>query len=62
MTDEQLLTVREVTTTLKIGRTKLYELFRTQELPSLTIGRNRRIPARAVRAYLTARTELGEAA
>ena len=58
---DELLTVREVTTTLKIGRTKLYELIRTKELPSLTIGRSRRIPARAVRAYLTARTDLGEA-
>ncbi|MFJ8334508.1 helix-turn-helix domain-containing protein [Streptomyces sp. NPDC094437] len=62
MTDEQLLTVREVTSTLKIGRTKLYELLRAKELPSLTIGRSRRIPAQAVRAYLISRTDLGEVA
>ncbi|MGW4910000.1 helix-turn-helix domain-containing protein [Streptomyces sp. NPDC004270] len=61
MTDE-LLTVREVTATLKIGRTKVYDLIRTKELPSLTIGRSRRIPAKAVRAYLTSRMDLGEVA
>ncbi|NGO66839.1 helix-turn-helix domain-containing protein [Streptomyces boncukensis] len=61
MTDE-LLTVREVTVTLKIGRTKVYDLIRTKELPSLTIGRSRRIPAKAVRVYLTSRMDLGEVA
>lgn len=61
MTDE-LLTVREVTVTLKIGRTKVYDLIRTKELPSLTIGRSRRIPAQAVRAYLASRMDLGEVA
>ncbi|MFD4725101.1 helix-turn-helix domain-containing protein [Streptomyces sp. NPDC090023] len=61
MTD-QLLTVREVTATLKVGRTKVYDLIRTRELPSLTIGRSRRIPAQAVRAYLASRMDLGGAA
>ncbi|MGW5104705.1 helix-turn-helix domain-containing protein [Streptomyces sp. NPDC004100] len=61
MTD-QLLTVREVTATLKVGRTKVYDLIRTRELPSLTIGRSRRIPAQAVRACLASRMDLGGAA
>ncbi|CAL9500674.1 hypothetical protein SUDANB105_03410 [Streptomyces sp. enrichment culture] len=61
MTDE-LLTVREVTAALKIGRTKVYDLIRTKELPSLTIGRSRRIPAEAVRTYLASRMDLGKAA
>ncbi|MFI9254123.1 helix-turn-helix domain-containing protein [Streptomyces sp. NPDC053069] len=61
MTDE-LLTVREVTAALKIGRTKVYDLIRTKELPSLTIGRSRRIPAEAVRTYLASRMDLREAA
>ncbi|MER8113887.1 helix-turn-helix domain-containing protein [Streptomyces sp. NPDC094031] len=59
---EELLTVREVTAALKIGRTKVYDLIRTNELPSLTIGRSRRIPAEAVRTYLASRMDLGEAA
>ncbi|NSC21514.1 helix-turn-helix domain-containing protein [Streptomyces albus subsp. chlorinus] len=61
MTDE-LLTVREVTAILKLGRTKVYDLIRTKELPSLTIGRSRRIPAQAVRAYLMSRMNVGEVA
>lgn len=56
MSDE-LLTVREVMTKLKLGRTKTYDLIRTKELPSLTIGRSRRIPAQAVRSYLASRLE-----
>lgn len=61
MTDE-LLTVREVAAILKIGRTKVYDLIRTKELASLTISRSRRIPAKAVHAYLASRIELGEVA
>ena len=61
MTDE-LLTVREVTALLKLGRTKVNELIRTKELQSLTIGRSRRIPAKAVRSYLSSRMDLGEVA
>ncbi|MFE5852050.1 helix-turn-helix domain-containing protein [Streptomyces sp. NPDC056500] len=61
MTDE-LLTVREVKAMLKIGHTKVYDLIRSRELPSLTIGRSRRISAAAVRAYLASRIDLGEAA
>ncbi|WP_432010209.1 helix-turn-helix domain-containing protein [Streptomyces cucumeris] len=61
MSDE-LLTVREVMAKLKVGRTKVYDLIRTKELSSLTIGRSRRIPAQAVRSYLAARMGLGEVA
>lgn len=61
MTDE-LLTVQEVTATLKVGRTKVYDLIRTKQLHSLTIGRSRRIPARAVRSYLASRIDLEGAA
>lgn len=59
---DELLTVREVMTLLRLGRTKVYDLVRTRELPSLTIGRSRRIPAQAVRSYLDARMGLEEAA
>ncbi|QIP85604.1 helix-turn-helix domain-containing protein [Streptomyces sp. Tu 2975] len=56
MTDE-LLTVPEVMARLKIGRTAVYDLIRTHRLPSLTIGRSRRIPADALRAFLASRLE-----
>ncbi|MFJ9129905.1 helix-turn-helix domain-containing protein [Streptomyces sp. NPDC102340] len=61
MTDE-LLTVPEVMTWLKVGRTTVYDLIRTHRLTSLTIGRNRRIPADSVRAYLASRLEYERAA
>ncbi|MFD8279402.1 helix-turn-helix domain-containing protein [Streptomyces solisilvae] len=61
MSDE-LLTVRQVMVTLKLGRTKVYDLIRTKELRSLTIGRSRRIPAQAVRSYLDARMGFEEVA
>ncbi|MFJ3105962.1 helix-turn-helix domain-containing protein [Streptomyces sp. NPDC086835] len=56
MTDE-LLTVPEVMARLKVGRTAVYDLIRTRRLPSLTIGRSRRIPADALRAFLASRME-----
>jgi excisionase family DNA binding protein len=56
MSDE-LLTVPEVMARLKVGRTAVYDLIRTRELPSLTIGRSRRIPADALRAFLASRLE-----
>ncbi|MFD8567102.1 MULTISPECIES: helix-turn-helix domain-containing protein [unclassified Streptomyces] len=61
MTDE-LLTVPEVMARLKVGRTTVYDLIRTHRLPSLTIGRSRRIPADGLRAYLASRLEYEEAA
>jgi excisionase family DNA binding protein len=56
MSDE-LLTVPEVMARLKIGRTAVYDLIRTRRLPSLTIGRSRRIPADGLRAFLASRLE-----
>ncbi|MFJ8931785.1 helix-turn-helix domain-containing protein [Streptomyces sp. NPDC102364] len=60
--DDELLTVRDVMIWLKVGRTTVYDLIRTHRLPSLTIGRNRRIPAAGVRAYLASRLEYERAA
>ncbi|MER7662106.1 helix-turn-helix domain-containing protein [Streptomyces sp. NPDC096193] len=56
MTDE-LLTVPEVMARLKVGRTAVYDLIRTHRLPSLTIGRCRRIPADGLRSFLASRLE-----
>ncbi len=56
MSDE-LLTVPEVMSRLKVGRTTVYDLIRTRRLPSLTIGSSRRIPADGLRAFLASRLE-----
>lgn len=53
MHDEDLLTVPDVMERLKLGRSTVYDLIRSRRLPSLTIGRCRRIPAKAVREYIT---------
>ncbi|MFJ3337751.1 helix-turn-helix domain-containing protein [Streptomyces sp. NPDC086766] len=52
MPDGELLTVPEAMARLKLGRSTVYDLVRSRRLPSLTIGRCRRIPARAVRDYI----------
>ncbi|MEU2080395.1 helix-turn-helix domain-containing protein [Streptomyces albus] len=59
MTDE-LLTVPEVMARLRLGRSTVYDLIRTRRLPSVTIGRSRRIPASALRDFIDGR--LAEAA
>ncbi|MEE4541165.1 helix-turn-helix domain-containing protein [Streptomyces sp. V4-01] len=53
----QALTVPEVMTALHISRFKVYDLIRSRELPSFTIGRARRISVDAVAAYIRTRTE-----
>ncbi|MFH8555787.1 helix-turn-helix domain-containing protein [Streptomyces celluloflavus] len=50
---EELLTVPEVMALLKLGRSTVYDLIRSRRLPSITIGRSRRIPAPAVRTFIT---------
>ena len=52
MHDDELLTVPDVMARLKLGRSTVYDLIRSRR-PSITIGRCRRIPARAVREYIT---------
>ncbi|MFJ9702158.1 helix-turn-helix domain-containing protein [Streptomyces fradiae] len=59
---EELLTVPEVMARLKVGRTTVYDLIRTHRLPSLTIGRSRRIPVEGLRQYLASRLQYEEAA
>ncbi|MEK8170594.1 helix-turn-helix domain-containing protein [Streptomyces sp. M19] len=48
----QLLTVPEVMARLQLGRSAVYDLIRSHRLPSLTIGRARRIPAAALRDFI----------
>lgn len=56
----ELLTVPDVMSTLKVGRTKVYDLIRTHRLVSIKVDGCRRIPAEAVRDFV--RGQLGEAA
>ncbi len=50
--DAELLTVPEVMARLKISRSTVYDLIRTRQLASITIGRARRIPANALNALV----------
>ncbi|WP_406241083.1 helix-turn-helix domain-containing protein [Streptomyces anulatus] len=56
----ELLTVPEVMARLKLGRSTVYDLIRSRQLVSITIGRARRIPADAVRDFIV--NEIEEAA
>ncbi|WP_405403105.1 helix-turn-helix domain-containing protein [Streptomyces sp. NBC_01104] len=51
------LTVPEVMTALKLSRFKVYDLIRSRELPSITIGRARRIPAESLRTFMETKLE-----
>ncbi|MFH0180814.1 helix-turn-helix domain-containing protein [Streptomyces cacaoi] len=57
MRDDELLTVAEVMGRLKLGRSTIYGLIRTRRLPSVTIGRCRRIPASALRHFIAGEME-----
>ncbi|MFD3476988.1 helix-turn-helix domain-containing protein [Streptomyces sp. NPDC058695] len=56
-TTPEALTVPEVMEALRISRFKVYDLIRSNELPSIKIGRARRVPVDGVRAYLRDRLE-----
>ena len=49
---EVLLTVDEAAKRLALGRTMVYELIGRGDLPSLKIGRARRIPASALERWV----------
>ncbi|MBC9725100.1 helix-turn-helix domain-containing protein [Streptomyces sp. TRM68367] len=48
----ELLTVSDVMTRLKVGRSKVYDLIRTHRLASIKIDGARRIPADAVHDFI----------
>jgi excisionase family DNA binding protein len=52
MTDKLLLTVQEAADQLGLGRSKTYELIRAEVIPSVRIGRARRIPRDALVTYV----------
>jgi excisionase family DNA binding protein len=46
-----LLTVEEAAELLHLGRSTVFDLIRSGELPSVKIGRSRRIPADSLRDF-----------
>ncbi|POX59747.1 DNA-binding protein [Streptomyces sp. Ru62] len=52
-----LLTVTQVMARLQLGRSAVYDLLRSGQLASITLGRARRIPARALTDFIRARLE-----
>jgi len=50
--DKLLLTPVEAAAVLGIGRSKLYELMQTGQLPSVRIGACRRVPADVVHRFV----------
>lgn len=53
-TDEGLLEVREVADRLRLSTAKVYTLISTGELAAVAIGRAKRVPAAALRAFMQA--------
>jgi excisionase family DNA binding protein len=45
---------------LNLSRAKVYDLIRTRQLTSVTVGRARRIPATAINTYIRHLTENGD--
>jgi len=48
----QLLTIPEVAAMLKIGRTKVYDLIKTDSLPVVQIGSAKRVPVASLNEWL----------
>ncbi|MEV6738570.1 helix-turn-helix domain-containing protein [Streptomyces sp. NPDC051104] len=58
----ELLTVPQVMKRLQLGRTAVYDLIRTRQLPSITLGRARRIPTHALTDFIHTRLDQEAAA
>ncbi|MEU6120392.1 helix-turn-helix domain-containing protein [Streptomyces sp. NPDC047123] len=52
-----LLTVPQVMARLQLGRSAVYDLLRTGQLASITLGRARRIPTHALTDFIRTRME-----
>ena len=63
-TDCELLSPTEAARRLSLGRTRLYQLLGSGAIGSIRIGRLRRIPTQALRAYVDAliADQIGEVA
>lgn len=58
----ELLTVPQVMARLQLGRSAVYDLLRTRQLASITLGRTRRIPAHALADFIRTRLDQEAAA
>ncbi|MFJ8041363.1 helix-turn-helix domain-containing protein [Kitasatospora sp. NPDC096147] len=56
-TSAELLTVPQVMARLQLGRSAVYDLIRTRQLGSITLGRSRRIPTHALTDFIRTRLE-----
>ncbi|WP_457029216.1 helix-turn-helix domain-containing protein [Kitasatospora sp. P5_F3] len=54
------LTVEEAARRLGVGRTTMYALVASGEIPSVTIGRLRRVPAEGLKEYIAARSQAAD--
>lgn len=52
MSEKLLLKPEEAAAALGISRSRLYELMAAKLIPSVTIGRSRRVPAAALRVWV----------
>ncbi len=52
------LTVEEAARRLGVGRTTMYALVSSGEIPSVTVGRLRRVPAEALKEFVAARAQV----
>jgi len=50
--DKLLLTPEEAAEALGVGRSRVYDLMRTRQLPSVRIGKSRQVTVAAVHAYV----------
>jgi excisionase family DNA binding protein len=50
--DRELLSPQEAARRLSLGKTRLYELLGSGAIPSVRVGKLRRIPTRALRDYV----------
>ena len=50
-----LLTIPQVAAMLGLGRTKVYDLIEREGLPSIKLGTARRVPVKALHAWLDQR-------
>ncbi len=55
--DVHLLTVKELSEVLRIGRSSAYELCRQNEFPVIRIGKSIRIPSKALFEWIERRSE-----
>lgn len=62
MMEKLLLTPEEAAEMLGVGRVTVYDLMRMRVLPSVKIGRARRVPVSELLAYVERLTAAGDAA